>query len=94
MNFSDQYSWIKEVDYMKCLDDDSKLIVQELGIETYLKLFSIFSKSRIYFSNNFFYDCKREFIRNNIEKYSVRQLTKMLNVSEQFVQRTLKEETN
>lgn len=94
MNLSDQYSWVKEIDFMKHLDDDSKLIVEEFGIETYLKLFSLFGKTRIYFNNKFFYECKKEFIRSNVEKYSTRQLSKMLNVSDQFVRDIIKHLTN
>lgn len=87
MNSISQYAWVKEIDYMKHLDDDSKLIVEEFGIETYIKLFLIFGKTRIYFNNKFFYECKKVFIKTNLENYTTRQLSKMLNVSEEFVRR-------
>ena len=80
-----EFSWVKEIDYLKHLDDDSKLIVEEFGLETYLKLFSIFSKTRVYFNNKFLYECKKEFVRKNIGIYSKRELSKMLNVSDQFI---------
>jgi hypothetical protein len=82
-----EFSWVKEIDYLKHLDDDSKLIVEEFGLETYLKLFSIFSKTRVYFNNKFLYRCKKEFIRSNIEKYSIRQFCWILDLSQDCVRK-------
>lgn len=80
-----EFSWIKEIDYLKHLDDDSKLIVEEFGLETYLKLFSIFSKTRVYFNNKFFYNCKRDYILKHSKKYTTRHFSRILNISEEFV---------
>lgn len=85
-----EFSWVNEIDYMKHLDDDSKLIVEEFGLETYLKLFSIFSKTRVYFNNKFLYECKKEFVRKNIRIYTPRELSKMLKVSDQFVKHAIR----
>lgn len=90
MDLQKKYSWINEVNYMKYLDPDSKLIVEELGLDTYLKLFTIFGKTRIAFSNKFLFACKKEFIKKNYSKFNSKQLSRMLNVSEEFVRKAIK----
>ena len=91
MNLSDQYSWIKEIDYKKHLDDDTELIVEEFGIETYLKLFSLFGKTRIYFSTEPILEMKKEFIKKHLGKYTIRDFTRILYVSEEFIRRVMRE---
>lgn len=90
MDLQKKYSWINEVNYMKYLDPDSKLIVEELGLDTYLKLFTIFGKTRIAFNTKFLYACKKEFIRKHYSDYTLKQFSLMLRVSEEFVRKAIK----
>ncbi len=90
MDIQKKYSWINDIDYSKYLDEDSKLIVQEFGIEIYLKLFTIFGKTRIAFNDKFFYACKKEFIKKHSSDYTLKQFSLMLKVSEEFVRKAIK----
>ena len=87
----DTLSWIKTIDYKKHLDEDSSLIVQECGLETYLKLVQVIGNSRIYLSSKPIQSMKREFIKQNKENYSIRELQRMLNVSEDFVKSVIRD---
>jgi hypothetical protein len=86
----DNLNWIKEIDYRKHLTDDAALIVDECGIDTYIKLTEIFSKTRIYFSTDPILEMKKEYIKKNFGKNSLRELTRILGVSEEFVRRAIK----
>jgi len=87
----DTLSWIKTIDYKKHLDEDSSLIVKECGLETYLKLVQVIGNSRIYLSSKPIQSMKREFIKQNKENYSIRELQRMLNVSEDFVKSVIRD---
>lgn len=66
-------------------------MVDECVIDTFLKLTSIFSKTRIYFSTEPILEMKKEFIKKHIGKYTTRDFTRILNVSEEFVRRVMRE---
>jgi len=77
-------SWINEIDVSKHLDEDSMLIVEECGFDVYIKLQSILGNSRIYLSGKPLLKMKKAYIKKHKEK-SVRELQRILKVSEQFI---------
>lgn len=85
------YKWVEEIDYKEHLDEDGSLIVSEFGIDTYLKLLNVMGNSRIYLSSKPLTKMKKAFIRNNLDKYSIREFQRILDVSEDFVRNTIKE---
>lgn len=87
----DNLNWIKDIDYRKHLTDDAALIVDECGIDIYIKLTAIFSKTRIYFSTEPILQMKKDYIKKHYGKQSLRELTRTLGVSEEFVRRAIKE---
>lgn len=87
----DNLNWIKEIDYRKHLNEDAVLIVDECGIDTFIKLTSIFSKTRIYFSTEPILEMKKAFIKKHLGNYSTREFTRILDVSEEFVRRVMRE---
>lgn len=82
-------SWIEEIDIKKHLDEDSSLIVEECGVETYFKLLNILGNSRIYLTNKPMLSMKKEYIKKHPEK-SIRELQRILRVSEEFILRVRK----
>lgn len=77
--------WYKEIDYKKYLDGDMKLLEEVIGIDKLMKLFELFSKTAIYFSEKPIMEMKQEYIRKNFGIIPQRQLARMLNVSERLV---------
>lgn len=85
------YKWVEEINYKEHLDEDGSLIVSEFGIDTYLKLLNVMGNSRIYLSSKPLTKMKKAFIKNNLDKYSIREFQRILDVSEDFVRNTIKE---
>lgn len=79
--------WFDEIKYGECLDVNSLLMVKIIGIEKYVELIEEFGKSQIYFSRRSLNKMKKEFIRVNGDRYSVRELARKLGVSESMVLR-------
>ncbi len=77
--------WIKEIDYNKYLDGDLKIIVDTVGIDNFIKLFKIFSKTAIYFSERPLMEMKQEYIRKHFGQKSEKELARELGVSERLV---------
>ncbi len=47
-----KYDWIKSVpDFIHCFSEDHRLIIDLIGVDNYFKLYSVFGKTGIYFSN-------------------------------------------
>ncbi|MEJ5351933.1 MAG: hypothetical protein WHS65_10100 [Melioribacteraceae bacterium] len=77
--------WYKEIDYKKFLDGDMKLLEEIIGIDKLMKLFEIFSKTAIYFSEKPIMEMKQEYIRKKFGSIPEKQLARLLNVSERLV---------
>lgn len=81
----DNFEWIKEIDYKKYLNGDLKIIVELIGIEAFLKLYSIFAKTTVYFSEKPLMEMKQEYIKKHFGSKPEKELARMLNVSERLV---------
>lgn len=77
--------WIKEIDYNKFLDGDLKIVVDIVGIDNFIKLFKVFSKTAVYFSERPLMEMKQEFIRKYFGSKSEKELARLLGVSERLV---------
>lgn len=77
--------WIKEIDYSKYLDGDLKLLAEIVGIDNFIKLFKVFSKTAIYFSERPLMEMKQEYIRKHYGIISEKELARLLGVSERLV---------
>lgn len=51
----------------------------------------VFGKTQIYFSTSPILSMKREFIRKNRERYSTKEMARILDVSESLVYKALRE---
>ena len=81
------YTWIQELDLSKLQDVDSntELIIQNCGVDVLLQLTELFGKSSVYFSEKVLYSLKREYIIQNKDLYSVKELSRILDVSKRYV---------
>lgn len=77
--------WIKEIDYNKFLNGDLKIVVDIVGIDNFIKLFKVFSKTAIYFSERPLIEMKQEYIRKHYGTKSGKDLARLLGVSERLV---------
>ena len=83
-------NWIEEIEQpSKYLSGDAKIIMEDFGKATFIKLYSIFSKTPVHFSESHLISMKRAYI---VEKYNgenVNELARTLNVSTRFVYDTI-----
>lgn len=77
--------WIKKIDYNKYLDGDLKLLVEIVGIDNFIKLFKVFAKTAVYFSERPLMEMKQEYIRKHFGEKSEKELARLLGVSERLV---------
>lgn len=84
---STNYAWIKELDLDKIQDVDinTELIIKNCGVDVLLQLTEMFGKSSVYFSEKVLYSLKKEYIVQNKDLYSVKDLSRILNVSKRYV---------
>ena len=81
------YDWVQELDLSKLQDVDSntELIIQNCGVDVLLQLTELFGKSSVYFSEKVLYSLKKEYIVQNKDLYSVKELSRILDVSKRYV---------
>lgn len=84
------YGWIEEIDYKKHLDGNSALMVDICGVDKFIELVEAFAKTQVYFSTEPIIKMKKEFILNNKDKYTVKELARILHVSERFVYKVVR----
>jgi len=77
--------WIKKIDYQKYLDGDLKILHDIIGIDNFIKLFQVFAKTAVYFSERPLIEMKQEYIRKHFGEKSEKELARMLGVSERLV---------
>lgn len=78
-------SWYNEINHKDFLDETAQRIVEIVGLDKYFELVEEFGKSQVYFSEVASLNMKREFIRQNSDRYSIREMAKLLDVSESWV---------
>lgn len=77
--------WYIQLDYRAFLDETAIRIVEIVGLDKYFELVEEFGKSQVYFSEVASLNMKREFVRQNRDRYSTRELARLLDVSESWV---------
>jgi hypothetical protein len=77
--------WYKKINYKKFLKDDLLLLEEIVGIDTLMKLYEIFAKTGIYFSEKPIMQMKEEYIRKYFGSKSEKELARELRVSERLV---------
>ncbi|MBI5727555.1 MAG: hypothetical protein HY965_06860 [Ignavibacteriales bacterium] len=85
--------WLLELDLKNYLSEDAQYILEEIGIEKFHTLMVEMNHVRFVFTTAPLYRMKRDFIRKNHCNYTVKEFVTMLNVSESFVYRSLKKES-
>lgn len=80
-------NWMEDINIneVKDIDSNSKLIIKELGIGTLIKLTEMFGKSSIYFSEKIIYRMKRQYVIQHREQMTVKEMSRKIGVSEKFI---------
>jgi len=84
------YDWVKETNYEEKFPEEYKAIINEIGLDNFLKLFRLFAKTPIYFSERPIYELKKEYILKHKNK-PPRELARILGMSERGVYKILNE---
>lgn len=79
------YEWIKEVDYEEELKGDYRTMVELIGIDSFITLLEYFVKTSVYFSELPLGPLKKLYVEKCAGEKSVKEITRILNVSERFV---------
>ena len=87
-------NWLKDLNYQKHFTDEYNEIVELIGFDNFLKLFSRFRKSNLYFSETPLLSLKREYITNHKQDLlnktiPIKKLAFLLGVSERFIHNTI-----
>lgn len=77
--------WIKEIDYNKFLTGDLKLVADSVGIDNLIKLYKIFAKTTVYFSEKPLMEMKQEYIKQYYGTKNEKELARLLGVSERLI---------
>lgn len=73
------------------LDEDYRFIAERIGIENLFELLRMFDKSAVYFSMERLDKPRRVYIKKNASK-GVKELSRVLSVSERYIYKILHEE--
>lgn len=87
-------NWIKEIDYLKYLDKDLKILCEIVGIDKFLEIIEIFGKTTIYFTNRPIVEMKKEYIRQKFGMIGNKELAREIGVSERLVHKIGSEKYN
>lgn len=90
-------NWIKELDYKQEFTDEYNEIIELIGFDNFVKLFTRFKKSSIYFSETPINALRRKYIIKYSDKLRdrdipIKKIARLLGVSERFIRNTLNEE--
>ena len=83
-------SWIKTVTNPEHhLEGDTRLIAEECGIESLIKMYEIFNKTSVNFSESHLKDLKKQYVREYFDGNNAKQIARKLGVSQRFVYEVL-----
>lgn len=82
-------NWIHEIDISDLLTGDLQLIKNSCGAEIAVALMERLPKTNLYISEKPLYEAKRRYIRQKFNGGNVKELARILRVSEQFVYNTI-----
>ncbi|MFC2085210.1 hypothetical protein ACFLS9_09140 [Bacteroidota bacterium] len=84
--------WIKNIeDPEKYLEGDAKNLYEALGAESFIKLYGEFNKTRIIISERHLLDAKKHYILKNYDGANTRELMRILDVSEWYINQVIQE---
>ncbi len=84
--------WLKEIEITnEMLDEDYRFIAERIGMDNLFKLLRMFDKSAVYFSMERLDKPRRVYIKKNASK-GVKELSRVLGVSERYIYKILHEE--
>jgi hypothetical protein len=85
--------WYKEIDYKKFLTGDLKIIEEEFGIDILMRMYELFGKTNIYFSEKPLIDMKIEYIKKKLSKNynsdTLKKLCREMHLSERIIHKIL-----
>lgn len=84
--------WYNEIDWKKCVDSDTALIIETIGIDNFIPLTEKMEKATYYFAKMNLWRIKKEFIVQNAGQYSRKELRRKLNCSARFIRKVLQTE--
>lgn len=86
--------WIKEMDYKKHFDGDLLILLEIIGIDKLIKIYEVFGKTSIYFSEKPIMQMKREYIKRHFGLINDRELARKLGVSQRLIYKIAKEKVS
>lgn len=90
MNGATFKAYLNRLEFEDLLDEDSKEVCRIVGKEKYMLLLEEFGNSRVYFSREPIMRAKRTFVREFHDQFSVQHLARLLDVSERWVYKVIK----
>lgn len=85
--------WLKEIEITPdMLDEDYRNIAERIGVDNLFELLRLFDKSSVYFSIERLDGPRRMYIRKNAGSKGVKELARVLGVSERYIYKVLHEE--
>lgn len=85
-------SWIKNLNNPEHhLEGDTRLIAEECGIESFIKLYEIFNKTSVNFSESHLKELKKQYVREYFNGNNAKLIARKLGVSQRFVYEILNE---
>lgn len=86
--------WLKEIEIThEMLDEDYRFIAERIGMENLFELIRMFDKSAVYFSVARLDKPRRVYIKKNASK-GVKELSRILGVSERYIYKVLHEDNH
>ena len=82
-------TWIKDIEWEKELKGEMREVADLIGIDNLIKLWQAFGKTHIYFSEEPLMRLKKNYIRKYHRPGRTKELARLLNTSEVFVQQAV-----
>lgn len=84
-------TWINEIEIADLLDKDMKMIHDHCGVDVAIMLWENFSSMNIYVSTRPLDKIKKRYIKKHCNGHNIKDLCRLLDVSERFVYEVLEE---
>ncbi len=82
--------WYEEFDWRICVDEDTALLIEIVGIKTFIELLEKMEGTMFRFGKKHYFELKREFVRQKCGKYNRLEMKRKLGCSQSFITKTLK----
>jgi len=84
-------AWVRDIEIEDLLDKDAKLVHEWCGLDVLMKLWEHFPSMNIYVSTTPLNKIKKRYVKKHFNGHNVKELCKLLDVSERFVYEVLEE---